>query len=53
MSEDVHAASLIALVMEATQTSEALVNSNQSVGHYTPEDCHHQFHFCGYIPDLK
>jgi hypothetical protein len=34
------AASLIALMMEAVQTSETLVNSHQSTRRYNPEDSH-------------
>jgi hypothetical protein len=31
---------LIALMMEAVQTSETLINSYQSAWHYNPEDSH-------------
>jgi hypothetical protein len=33
-------ASLVALMMEAVQTSETLVNSRQSAWRYKPEDSH-------------
>jgi hypothetical protein len=34
---------IIALMMEAVQTSETLVNSYQSTQRYNPEDSHHQY----------
>jgi hypothetical protein len=40
------AASLIALMMEAVQTSENLVNSYQSIWRYNPEDRHLQLLMC-------
>jgi hypothetical protein len=43
-----HAASLIALMMEAVQTSVTLVNSYQSAWCYNPEDSHlHTFKMLG------
>jgi hypothetical protein len=39
-------ASLIALMMEAVQTSETLVNSYQSTWRYNPEDSHLHSHCC-------
>jgi hypothetical protein len=36
--------SAIALMMEAVQTCETLVNSHQSTRRYNPEDIHLQFH---------
>jgi hypothetical protein len=37
-------AALIALVMEAVQTSETLVNLHQSTRRYNPEDSHLRTH---------
>jgi hypothetical protein len=37
-------AAIIALMMEAVQTSETSVNSNQSTRRYNPEDGHLQYH---------
>jgi hypothetical protein len=38
---------VIALIMEAVQTSEMLVNSYQSTLHYNPEDSQLHSHCCG------
>jgi hypothetical protein len=41
---------IIALMMEAVQTSETLVNSYKSTWHYNPEDSHLFKSFCFFLP---